>query len=390
MIFKLAYKNIIGAGFRTWLNVFILSLAYFAIIALQGFFVGWSEDASREIKDWHIAAGQYWQQNYDPYDPFTLEDSHAPIPAELQSQIEAGDAVPILLTPASIYPQGRMRNIVLKGIDPKQNLLKIPTEYLEENSDELSAIIGRRTAKSTDLKEGDYVTLRWRDANGALDAIDVKIARVFDTTVLNVDTNMLWIPLDRLQKMLELENEATKIVVQNADLIKEYESWIFRDEDYLLQDLHNMIEAKTTGSSILYLLLLFMAGIAIFDTQILSIFRRRKEMGTMMALGLTRPKIISLFTLEGVLHAVLAIFVGAIYGIPLLHNFQKVGMTFGGAADDYGLSGLTDTLYPQYGWKLVAGTIILVLITVTIVSYLPTRKIARLKPTDALRGKMTK
>jgi ABC-type antimicrobial peptide transport system permease subunit len=65
-------------------------------------------------------------------------------------------------------------------------------------------------------------------------------------------------------------------------------------------------------------------------------------------------------------------------------------MTFGGAADDYGLSGLTDTLYPQYGWKLVVGTILIVLITVTIVSYLPTRKIAKLKPTDALRGKMTK
>jgi len=32
---------------------------------------------------------------------------------------------------------------------------------------------------------------------------------------------------------------------------------------------------------------------------------------------------------------------------------------------------------------------LLVLIVTTIVSYLPTRRIAKLKPTDALRGKMT-
>jgi len=390
MIAKLALKNILGAGFRTWLNIFILSLAYFTIISMQGLFVGWNEDASREIKEWHIAEGQYWQQDFDPYDPFTLEDSHTEIPNELSELVETGNAIPILLTPATIYPQGRMQNILLKGIDPAQTLLKIPTEHLDAKADELVAIIGSRLAKSAELKQGDYVTLRWRDSHGALDAVDVKIGHIFKSTVLAVDSNIMWIPLSRMQAMLELENEATKIVINNAETVTEFAGWTFRDEAFLLQDLTNMIAAKTVGSSIMYGLLLFMAGIAIFDTQILSLFRRRKEMGTMMALGMTRQKIIKLFTLEGVFHAVLAIFVGAIYGIPLLNNFQKVGLQFGTNYDEYGLSGISDALYPQYGWKLVFGTIILVLITVTIVSYLPTRKISKLKPTDALRGKMTK
>jgi ABC-type antimicrobial peptide transport system permease subunit len=37
----------------------------------------------------------------------------------------------------------------------------------------------------------------------------------------------------------------------------------------------------------------------------------------------------------------------------------------------------------------VAWTALLVLVTVTVVSYLPARKIARLNPTDALKGKIT-
>jgi ABC-type lipoprotein release transport system permease subunit len=390
MIFKLAYKNIMGAGFRTWLNVFILSLSYFVIIALQGFFLGWQDDASREMKNWDFAGGQYWQETYDPYDPYTLEDSHAAIPEELQKLVANGEAISILFSPATIYPEGRMRNIVLKGIDPDQNLIELPTKYLADTDGDIGCIIGSGFADNLNIKEGDFIVLRWRDKNGTYDARDINVSHVFSTTVFTVENNQIWISLPTLQEMLGLPNEATIITIKDEMYSKEFSGWQYKDLDFLLIDLTNMIKAKTIGSSIMYILMLFLAILAIFDTQILSIFRRRKEMGTMMAMGMTRPKIIQLFTLEGVLHAVLAILMGAVYGIPLLNHFQKVGMKIGMDAKEWGLSGLDDALYPVYGWKLVVGTIIFVLITVTIVSFLPTRKIAKLKPTDALRGKMTK
>jgi len=390
MIFKLAYKNIIGAGLRTWLNIFILSLSYFAIIALQGFFVGWQDDASREMKNWYIAGGQYWQESYDPYDPYTLEDSHGPIPEELQKLISKGEAISILISPATIYPEGRMRNIVLKGIDPKQDLIELPTKYLTDPNGEINCIIGSGFADNMNIKEGDFIVLRWRDKNGVYDARDIKVAHIFFTTVISVENNQIWIALDALQEMLNLPGEATIIPVKDELYKMEFSGWQHKDLAFLLLDLTNLIKTKTIGSSIMYVLLLFLAVLAIFDTQILSIFHRRKEMGTLMALGMTRSKIIQMFTLEGVLHAVLAILMGAVYGIPLLNHFQKVGMQLGADTKEWGLSGLDDALYPVYGWKLVLGTVILVLITITIVSFLPTRKIAKLKPTDALRGKMTK
>ncbi len=390
MIFKLAMKNILGAGFRTWLNIFILSLSYFSIIALQGFFLGWQDDASREMKNWDFAGGQYWQETYDPYDLFTLENIHAVIPEDLQKLITEDEAISILFTPATIYPEGRMRKIVLKGIDPEQSLIELPTKYLTDPDGEINCIIGAGFADNLNIKEGDFIVLRWRDKNGTYDARDIKVAHVFSTTVLTVENNQIWISLPILQKMLGLPNEATIITMKDEMYNKEFSGWQYRDLDLLLIDLTNMIKAKTIGSSIMYILMLFLAMIAIFDTQILSIFRRRKEMGTMMAMGMTRSKIIQLFTLEGTLHAVLAILVGALYGIPLLKHFEKVGMQIGMDAKEWGLSGLDDALYPVYGWKLVVGTIILVMITTTIVSFLPTRKIAKLKPTDALRGKMTR
>jgi putative ABC transport system permease protein len=138
----------------------------------------------------------------------------------------------------------------------------------------------------------------------------------------------------------------------------------------------------------MYIFLLSLAMLAIFNTQVLSIFRRRKEMGTMMAMGFTRFKVIQLFTLEGAMHSVLAAIIAAIYGIPFLVWFSKTGWALPEATEDFGFA-LGEKLFPVYSVGLVLGTVVLVLMVTTIVSFLPTRKIAKLKPTDALRGKMS-
>ena len=44
-------------------------------------------------------------------------------------------------------------------------------------------------------------------------------------------------------------------------------------------------------------------------------------------------------------------------------------------------------LMPIYSLRLIISTTILVFAIVIIVSYLPSRRIAKMKPTDALRGK---
>jgi putative ABC transport system permease protein len=66
--------------------------------------------------------------------------------------------------------------------------------------------------------------------------------------------------------------------------------------------------------------------LAVFDTQVLSIFRRQKEIGTYIALGYTRREVVGLFTVEGAMHSVLAAVVAALYGFPFLWWQAKGGM----------------------------------------------------------------
>lgn len=386
---RLAIRNILGAGLRTWLNVVVLSFSFVAIIWAQGLYIGMGEQATHAMVDAEIAGGQYWHENYDPYDPLTLPDAHGVIPGPLQSMIDNGQATPILILQGSVYPEGRFQPVLLKGIDPRQNILTLPTGFLDRAGEELPALIGSRMSRSTGLKVGDSVTIRWRDTNGTFDARDIQIQQVMKTSVPTVDQGQIWLPLSVIQQLSGMENEATLVVVAKGTKdFPQISGWVLKDLDFLLQDIKTLVKSKTAGASVLYVVLMALAMLAIFNTQVLSIFRRKKEMGTLLALGFTRPKVIQLFTLEGALHAVLAAIVAAIYGIPLLVTFAKNGWTLPQSVDDYGIA-IGEKIFPTYSAGLIVGTTLLVLITTTIVSYLPTRKIAKLKPTEALRGKIS-
>lgn len=386
---KLAWRNLIGGKLRTVLNVLVLSFAYVVIIWHRGLISGWAVQAERDTINWEIGGGQYWHEAYDPYDPFTIEDSHAPIPELARVAMNKGTITPILISQGSIYPDGRVQNVFIKGLDPNQTVIDLPTLHLAADIDEIPTIIGANMAKNNKLNVGDYVTVRWRDANGTFDAAEAKIVNIFKVDVPTVDGGNLWIPIEKHQEMLQLPNEASIFVTdKETSSIGSMAGWEFKDNEFLLTDFRAMIKMKNVGGTIMFLFLISLALVAIFDTQVLSIFRRQKEIGTHVALGMTQGQVIKLFTIEGAMYAILATILGAVYGIPFLAWQARIGYGMPVSdTEDFGMA-LAERIYPVYGIGLIVATVLIIFIVTTIVSYLPARRISKLKPTDAIRGKI--
>lgn len=385
---KLAIKNLMGAGLRTYLNVFILSVAYVVIIMQNGFIQGWNKQARSDSIEWEYGEGLYRHELYDQYDPFTLEDAHAPIPEALLPSQQEGKIAPILITQATVYPEGRLKSILLKGIDSRQSVVALPTADMKAGEDEIPAIIGSRMALDLKADEGDFILVRWRDANGMFDAVEVKIASVFSTNVPAVDAGQIWIPIEKMQEMMGLENEASLIIIEKeSDMELELEGWDYQDHQELFASLDEMIKGKSIGNAVMYLILLALALLAVFDTQVLSIFRRQKEIGTFVAMGMTRRQVIGVFTVEGTMHALMALAAAAIWGTPTLLWLKKTGFKMPEGVDQMGLP-ISESIIPAYSVALVLGTVLLVTLTTAIVSYMPARKIAKMNPNDAIRGKI--
>ncbi|MCK9345510.1 MAG: FtsX-like permease family protein [Bacteroidales bacterium] len=399
LTFKLSFKNLMGNGKRTWLNVSVLSIAFVAIVFFNGLLDGWNKQAKTDTIAWETGYGRLSHPLYDPYDPYTFSDAHG-IPGFQKEILVGGQAVPVLVTQASAYPNGRLINIVLKGIDPAQSLLELPSRWLDSLPEEIRgttipAIIGQRMARSAGLKTGDRMVIRWRDVNGIFDAREVTVTGIFKTNVPTVDVKQFWIPLETLREITGMYGEITYFAL-GEELAGSspwtgneawYGGWFYTPLDTLMKDIETLMEAKKGGTMIISFLLLCIALLAIFDTQVLSIFRRQKEIGTYMALGMTRVKVITVFTIEGAIHALLAILLGTLWGVPVLAWIHYAGIPLPEMSDQAGLA-IGEKIIPVYSMTMILATVLLVVITSFIVSYIPARKIAKMQPTRALKGKL--
>ena len=389
MLFKIALKNLLGARLRTFLNVFVTAFSFFMILFMSAMYDGMLQHAKQVTMNTEIAGGAYWHPEYDPLDPITFENAHSVPPTAIQALVDQKKAFPVLVSQASIYPGGRIMPTIMKGIPPGQNIVNMPTDALFGHKDiAIPVLIGKGMARESKLEVGDVFTIRWLDADLTYDANEGTVVHIMDTENFKLDIGHIWIPLNKAQSMLAMEREATYVTYEKGvPLVQDKGDWIPRDINYLVQDMEAAIEADKPGAQIMYLILLALAAMGIFNAQVLSIFRRGREIGTLMAIGMTRSRVVGLFTLEGGLNAVLAavatfIFFGpvlwyfGVYGIPLPIDYSEMGLI------------MAKRLMPVYTIGLVISTTILVSIIVLIVSYIPSRRIAKMKPTNALRGKV--
>ena len=388
MLLKTAFKNMLGAGKRTWLNVTVLSLTFVLMIGYNGIINGWKQDARRDTRNWETGAGQIWHPHYERFDLFCLQDAHGPVPPAFQSYIQNGSVTPVLVAQGVIYPQGRMQNVLLKGIAPEQHIIRIPSQELRTNN-EIAAIIGTRTAQSANLQQGDRVMLRWRDKNGAFDAREILIALVFETKVPAVDAGQIWMDITQLQNMLQLPDHATYLIASDSwPADSDTGGWLYKDLDFLMADLDLILRGSRIESAIIFGILLAIALLAIFDTQTLTIFRRQREIGTYVALGMTPRRVAHLFTLEGTCYSLLAILVSLGWGIPALGWFAHVGYRMPDVVDNMGIA-IDHVLYPVFEPSSTITSILIIIGLSAVISYLPARKIARQNMVEALKGKIT-
>ena len=398
MLFKIAIKNLIGARLRTFLNVFVTSISFFVILFISGMYDGMRQYAKQTTIDTEIAGGSYWHPNYDPLDPMSFEESHSPIPDNVKDLIDSEKAFPILVSQASIYPNGRMMPVIMKGIPPEQSIINMegnntdkvnPTKMLANQDEiEIPVLIGSVMAKKAQLKEGDTFTIRWLDSEKTYDAMEGTVVHIMNTENFKLDIGTIWIPIKTAQSMLEIEDEATYVTYnKNIEQLKNSGDWLHRDVNYLISDIEAAIEADKPGNQILFMILLSLTAMGIFNAQVLSIFRRGREIGTLMALGMTRSRVVGLFTLEGALNSFLATAMTVIVFGPVLWYFGEKGIPLPMNYSEMGLM-IAKRLIPIYSVGLILTTTILIAIIVLLVSYLPSRKISKMKPTDALRGKI--
>ncbi len=293
MNWSIAKKNFSRQGLRATLNVLVTALSIIALIFMLSLLNGFQAQATRNLVNTDVGGGHYRAPGFDILSPTEWEDHTVNIPAPLL-RLHNKDKAEVLVLQGQLYPNRRLYPVQIRGISMEQSLLKLPLDNLKtfpKNIDDLiPAVVGAKMAKKSHLQKGDTLTLKWRDKSGAVDAKDVLIVDVGDILNPRVDEGVVWLRLDHLRAMTDREREVSWVAVRNY--IGPVVGFEFQPVELLMGDLLALLRQDRMNSKILWAILMILVCISVFNTQMLNIFKRQKEIGTLMALGMESTRIV--------------------------------------------------------------------------------------------------
>lgn len=206
-----------------------------------------------------------------------------------------------------------------------------------------------KTKENPLLNPGDKVILTTVSGGKLMPVYDhFLVVDYFKSEMSEYDSNMVYVPLEDLQKLRSMENRVTSVQVslhdyeRDAQFVKErlqklFPQWYGYHVATWEDKQGPLLAAISIERGILNILLFMIVGVAGFG--ILSIFtmivtEKTRDIGVMKALGASNRGVMSIFLSYGLLLGTVGAGLGTVLGVSLSNNINKV---------EQGLSKLTGT-----------------------------------------------
>ncbi len=400
---KLAFKNVFRNRRRTLITGLVLVFGATALVLAGGFiaftFRGLSESTIHgQLGHIQLFNKQFLERQEDQ--PLELGLDSVDV---MKKRILALDHVRFSMARiefVGLISNGEKSEAFLgRGVEPEKELkladfaMNIDSgKFLGENQAnaiENEIVLASGLAKNMKAKIGDYLTLMTTTANGALNALDVKVCGIYSTGIPEYDQRAMMVDIRTAQQILRSQKVTNVVVVldeteQTEKVASTLESMFPTIKAKRWFDLATYYNAVVK----LYYAIFGFLGVIIFvivvlsssNTMMMSIFERTKEIGTQLAVGTSRPRLLLNFLYEGLIIGVLGAFLGLVVALGLALLINKAGIMMPappGRSTGYPL--LVDIVPVVF-----VGVFVLMSMTTVVSSLIPAFRASRLKIVDAL------
>jgi putative ABC transport system permease protein len=258
--------------------------------------------------------------------------------------------------------------------------------------DEKYGLIGFELAQTFKIKPGQTVTVQTSSPGGRSNAVDVEVVGLTTSNFPFENKRVMTLPLKSAQALVGLEGRVTEIAVGLDDLGKldetvtalqnelgdDFEVHGWPTLQPFVRDVINR-QAMVLGMISVVLAIIVITGI--INTMLMSVFERVREIGTLLAVGVRRRQVMSLFILEGALLGVIGGTLGAIIAKTVLAIIAAKGIPLQLAS-----TSAKAMLRPDASLKWFFGAIVVAIVGSVLAAAWPAFRASRLNPVDALRN----
>jgi len=322
-------------------------------------------------------------------------------------------AAPFIISQVMLSSESNVFGVVLNGIDPDRvgkvtelvrNMKSGRIEDLKEAGEYSGIVLGVELAKRLGVSINDIIQvispLGTMTPMGMMPKMRrFRVVGVFYSGMYEYDNTLAYVSLGSAQKFFGMGDSVTGIEVKTNDIyrVKEIGKEIrqklgipFWTKDWMEMN-RNLFSALRLEKIIMFIILVLIVLVAAFNiisTLIMVVMEKQKDIAILKSMGAPSRGILRIFVIEGGVIGVAGTALGAIVGLGMAFNLDKI-VAF--LENSFGFKILSPDVYyiEKFPSQVNATDVVLIVMTAILISLLatlyPAWRASKLDPAEALR-----
>lgn len=406
-LLSMAVRNVMRNRRRTFITLAALAIGVAAVGSIRGILNGLQGAIIRGTVEGGVGALQVHRTGYLANvmsTPLSLDfEWNDALAQKLQSVKGVTAVTPRIQFAGSLtlsVPEGQEPPeavfFAATGLDPKTEPKVCPQRFDTFTSgttfDDSHVVLGDALAAAFGAKPGAEAVLLAPDRDGSLNGELSNVGGAM-RSIMPGEMKIAVVPLSLAQKLLRMEGRVTEVAVAVDDLERvedvaanlrtalgpDYEVHAWNElvpERRTIMGIQNGISAVV---SVVFVLLMLL-GVA--NTMLMSVLERTREVGTMMAVGVTRQAVTALFLLEALVLGVFGALGGSLLTLGLTSAMANKGLTITPPN-----ASMPIHIFPFVTSGFTVGIVLVAVLGAVIFALYPAIRASRLRPVEALAGR---
>lgn len=259
-----------------------------------------------------------------------------------------------------------------------------------------SIVISKALAKELKVKLKSKIVLTFQDFNGKITGAAFKVVGIFKTDNSTWDKMHVFVQSEDLSRVLEIPDDQSHEIdillddYTQASLISEqlqnkYTDILSEDWSEIQPYISFLTEYMNIMMGVFMLIILGALGFGIVNTMLMVILERTRELGMLMAIGMTKRRVFIMIMLETLFLALVGALIGEILSVLLIHYYGNAGIDISSMAEGMESVGYSAITFPVLeAYRYIQITMMVIIIGI-LASIYPAIKGLKLDPAEAIR-----
>jgi ABC-type lipoprotein release transport system permease subunit len=401
IIFRLAWRNLWRNHRRTLIMLTAIVIGVWAMIFMTALMRGMVDDM---VKDGvSVLPGHVQIHHQDFRDDPTISNVIAPPTGQLLEVLNRPEVVAWatrIRVPAVISSERDTRGVTLVGIEPERerDLSFVADDVTDgrflESRDDRGLVVGRKLVEKLETGLGKRVVIMSQDPKNEIADRGFRIVGIFDSKLAQYEEGYVFGGEGAIQDLLGVGDAISEVAILGTD---------YRD----VEGLHQLVVdaagpdvevlpwneldtylgsmlAVMDGFVVVWIVVVFLAlSFGLVNTLVMAVFERVREIGLMLALGMTPRNILSQILVESILLLVIGLAIGNLAEWAAIEPLNDgIDVSIVGEGMEY--FGAASMLYPALYLKDVILANVIVIVLGFFASLSPAWRASRYDPVRAI------